>query len=155
MNLIQVPGEVVLDQMHFFYLEHYGTLIESAKTAWTDFYSNYYDKLVTNTEFKIGKLYSLYKNKPNSLYRVGFSLDSVPSTIPLGFKYENLEGGKYAAFLYLGSLTRLPQARERVFELVNELNLAFRDSFYIGNYLNDPFTIPEEEMQTQILVPII
>jgi len=53
-----------------------------------------------------------------------------------------------------GSYANLGAATSRVVERIGELRLERRDDFWIENYLNDPKTTPEDELVTEILVPI-
>jgi effector-binding domain-containing protein len=59
-----------------------------------------------------------------------------------------------ARFVLTGPYTNLPQASSRVFDIVKEKNIRLRDDFCIENYVNDPRTTPEDQLVTQILVPL-
>ena len=155
MNLTEVPEEIIFEDMHYLYLESGGPFSESARKLWTEFHSSHFAKLKSNPDNAVKNVCSLYKTKPDYLYRAGASVQSAPATIPEGLLYEHFKGGKYACFLLTGSFEHLPKACGRVFEIVKETNLQLRDSFYIENYLNDPSTTPVEKLQTQILVPIL
>eukprot|EP01038_Epipyxis_sp_PR26KG_P014286 gene14286-19166_t len=147
MNLMEIPDQIDFLDMHYLYLESGGPFSESAPALWKNFHTNYFAYLKSNDENPISKVCSLYKTTPEYIYRAGVSLVNAPPEIPVGLS-------RYACFTLTGPYMHLPKACERVFELVEKLNLQKRDSFYVENYVNDPSITPENELQTQILIPI-
>ena len=89
------------------------------------------------------------------IYRAGFAVSGKPETLPPGFQYEEFQGGKYARFVLTGSYSQLPEACGKVFSIVEKTNLPMRDGFFGENYVNDPNTTPEDQLQTEILIPTI
>ena len=153
MNLTEVPTELIWPDMHYLFLESSGPFSESAPKLWREFHSKHFPVLKADG-YPISSVCSLYKLKPEQLYRAGVIVGAAPDTLADGLSYEHVEGGKYACFTLTGSYSNLPQACSRVFTLVNELNFVLRDAFYIENYVTDPTSTPEEASVTQILVPI-
>jgi len=96
---------------------------------------------------------SLYKMGPK-IYRAGVSVAEEPKDLPEGMRYEKFHGGKYGRFVLTGPYSNLPEASGRVFEIVKAKKIQLRDDFCIENYANDPRTTPEDQLVTQILVPL-
>jgi DNA gyrase inhibitor GyrI len=88
------------------------------------------------------------------VYRAGVAVAEAPSNLPAGLQYEKLSGGKYSRFTLTGSYAQLPQACGRIFTLASEGRLPLRDDFNIENYVNDPRTTPEEQLITEIMLPV-
>jgi effector-binding domain-containing protein len=46
-------------------------------------------------------------------------------------------------------------AFDRIFKMLSEERVTLRPEFCIENYLNDPRVTPEDQLQTELLVPIV
>lgn len=150
-NLNENPDIVDWSETHYVYVEKVGPILQNAKDAWQEIGKAYPE---ISKESKIIGMMSLYKVKPEMVYRAGAKLESEPKTLPAGVTYLKFEGGKYAKFVLSGSYSQLPEASGRVQALIVEKNMQLRDGFFIENYLNDPTTTPEDQLVTEILVPI-
>lgn len=150
MNLTEKPIHVIWPATHYVFIEKEGPFHETAQACWQSLH-----KVVPeiSKQKKISGFMSLYKMKPQMLYRAGVVIDSKPEVLPEGFQYIKFEGGKYARFVLTGSYSNLPKACGRVFEIVEQTNMPLRDGFYIENYVNDPKTTPEDKLVTEILIP--
>jgi effector-binding domain-containing protein len=102
---------------------------------------------------KITGYTSLFKVGPK-IYRAGVSLAAEPKNLPANLKYEKFKGGKYSRFVLTGPYSNLPEACRRVFEIVAEKKISMRDDYCVENYTNDPRTTPEEQLVTEILIPM-
>lgn len=136
---------------HYVYVEKIGPFQETAPKAWQEIHQ--LKEAIVKAGGKVTGAFSMYKVEPQ-LYRAGFSLAAKPdSALPEPVKYLLFEGGPYLRFVLTGSYMQLPKACGRVFEIVENSKLPTTDNFYLENYVNDPFTSPESELKTEILVP--
>ena len=150
MSLIEEPTMVVWPETHYVFVEKVGPFMSTAGQAWQSAHSFVPALLKQN---RITGAMSLYKAGPK-IYRAGFALDATPLDLPEGLTYEKFRGGRYSRFLLTGSYSQLPQASGRVWEIVAEKGMALRDDFAIESYRNDPGTTPEEQLITEILIPM-
>jgi predicted transcriptional regulator YdeE len=150
LNLTQRPETVFWPETHYVFLEKIGTFQDTAPSAWTELHPL---TQVISEQNKIVGYMSLYKAGPK-IYRAGVSLAAPPQDLPVGMHYEKFRGGKYDRFVLTGPYSNLPEASGRVFEIVKEKNIQLRDDYCIENYINDPRTTPEDQLVTQILVPL-
>ncbi len=150
MKLTEKPDIVQWPVTHFIFVEKVGPIQDTARQAW--------EALLQQTT-EIGKKnvitgrMSLYKIKPEMIYRAGVVVDTKPETLPTGIHYEKFEGGKYSRFILTGSYSLLGPATSKAFEIVKLTNIPIRDDFMIENFVNSPDTTPEENLQTEILIP--
>jgi effector-binding domain-containing protein len=150
LNLTQQPETVTWPETHYVFLEKIGPFQDTAQQAWTELHPL---TQVISENNKITGYLSLYKVGPK-IYRAGVSLAAAPQDLPVGIRYEKFHGGRYGRFVLTGPYTNLPQASSRVFDIVKEKNIRLRDDVCIENYVNDPRTTPEDQLVTQILVPL-
>lgn len=64
------------------------------------------------------------------------------------------ESYSYGRFLLSGPYSDIWMAFDRIFKTLSEERVTLRPEFCIENYLNDPRVTPEDQLQTQLLVPI-
>jgi effector-binding domain-containing protein len=150
LNLTQKPENVTWPETHYVFLEKIGPFETTAQSVWTELH-----KLspAVSEHNKITGYMSLYKMGPK-IYRAGVSVAEEPKDLPEGMRYEKFHGGKYGRFVLTGPYSNLPEASGRVFEIVKAKKIQLRDDFCIENYANDPRTTPEDQLVTQILVPL-
>lgn len=67
---------------------------------------------------------------------------------------EEIPASKYAKFLLEGTYDNVWIAFEKAFEVISKGDCEFADAPCLENYLNDPNTTPENELLTEILIPI-
>ena len=151
MNLTQEPENVAWPETHYIFIEKVGPFQNTAPEAWQKLHSLTSEISEHN---KITGYMSLYKVGPKT-YRAGVSIAAEPNNMPDGLEYSKFKGGKYSRFVLTGSLSNLPEASRRVFEIVSERNIQLRDDYCIEHYVTDPRTTPEEQYVTEILVPAI
>ena len=150
MNLTQAPEIVIWPETHYVFVEKIGPFMNIAPEAWQEAHS-FVGALVQHN--RITKAMSLYKYGAK-IYRAGFALAAPPVELPEGLVYEKFKGGKYSRFVLTGPYSYLPQATGRVSEIVVEMHIQLRDDYCIENYVNDPRSTPEEQLITEILVPM-
>ena len=151
MKLTEVPEIVTWPETHYAFMEKIGPFQETAPQAW----QTMHQLIPTISEHnKITGYMSLYKVAPK-IYRAGVSLDAAPANLPEGVQYTKFQGGKYSRFVLTGAYSNLPEACARVFEIVADTKIQMRDEFCIENYMNDPRTTPEDQLITEILIPVV
>ena len=150
MKLTEKPDIVQWPVTHYIYAEKIGPFQETARAAWES--AHQYKAEILKSNVISGQL-SLYKFRPDMTYRAGFVVDKKPETLPTGLLYIRFEGGKYSRFIYTGSYVNLGTVSGQVFEIVEKTKIKKRDDFMIENYVNTPDTTPEENLQTEILIP--
>jgi predicted transcriptional regulator YdeE len=153
-NLTESPVEVQWLEQHYLFVERVGPFMETASQCWKELHMTYLPQLKANKEISIVSYYSLYKMKPEMIYRAGVSVSAKPADLPEGLRYELVEGGKYLQYTLTGSYSGLPEACGRVFEMVKTLDVDRREAFYVEHYANSPTDTAEEELITNIMIPV-
>ncbi len=90
----------------------------------------------------------------NCTYRAGVSLPEGRDFSIVGLEKQVMPKTKYAKFLLKGSYDQMWYAVDMAFKAVDENGYEFSKEPCIENYLNDPSVTPEEELLTEILIPI-
>ena len=152
MQLTHEPKPISWPKTHYVYIENIGPFQATAAKAWKRLHQLVPQILEHN---RITGYMSLYKFKPEKIYRAGVVLATQPKQLPRGLEYVRFHGGKYSRFVLTGPYSDLPEASGRVFEMVSEKNLEMRNDFCIESYLNDPKTTPEKDLVTEILIPTL
>lgn len=152
MRLTLEPVTVTWPESHYVFIEKLGPFMQTANAAWTEAH-----KLVPalSESNQIIGYTSLYKMGPPNQYRAGFTLAAAPKDLPESLKYQHFAGGQYAKFVLTGPYTQLPEASGKVWDTVGATKIAVRNDFAIENYMNDPRVTPEDQLITEILVPIL
>jgi len=89
------------------------------------------------------------------IYQAGVALASEPKKLPAGLQHRAIPEGRYARFVLTGPYAQIWPAFDRVFKELAEKKVELRPEFCIENYLNDPRETPEEQLLTEILVPVV
>ncbi|MGZ3711659.1 MAG: GyrI-like domain-containing protein [Bdellovibrionota bacterium] len=150
MSLNEKPTETIWPESHYVFIEKIGPFQETARAAWEEFHQKV-GELGKDKSFL--SVTSLYKMKPQMIYRAGVMLKAMPALIPKGLRYEKFSGGKYTRFTLTGSYSQLPEACGKVFSIVERTALPLREDFFIENYVNDPKTTLESDLITEIMMP--
>jgi predicted transcriptional regulator YdeE len=150
MSLNEKPETIEWPETHYIFLETTGPIPQNAPQAWQEFHK-FMPELQARE--KVTGAMSLYRMQPE-IYRAGYMLASAPGDLPAGVRYEKFAGGKYALFTLTGPYKQLGPATGRVMQLVSELRIPLRDGFNIENYANDPSKTPEDQLITEIMVPV-
>jgi DNA gyrase inhibitor GyrI len=88
------------------------------------------------------------------IYQAGVALAHEPNKLPHGLHHRAIKAGRYACFLLTGPYSHIWMAFDRIFKALSDKSVTLRPEFCIEKYLNDPRVAPEEQLQTQLLVPI-
>jgi effector-binding domain-containing protein len=152
MSLTENPDIVTWPETHYVFVEKDGPFAETAPAAWHELVAQ---APALEQQGKVTARFALYRMGPDRMtYRAGVAMRSRPDSVPPGTGYTLFKGGKYARFVLTGPYRELGPASARVWELVVEHRLKLRPDFAIEHYVNDPMKIPEDQLITEILVPI-
>ncbi len=151
-NLTETPEFVDWPELHYVFVEQGGPFFESAPACWGTLHKNL-PALLGREDVKVERYFSAYTVDP-FLYRAGVSIAEKVEGLPEAYTCTRLPGGKYAKFVLTGPYSNLPQACGRVEQLVKELSLDVRAGYNIEHYTKDPRTTPEDELVTELLVPV-
>jgi effector-binding domain-containing protein len=150
MNLTLEPETILWPETNYVFLEKTGPILQIARQAWQEVHR--LEALISEHNQITGVL-SLYRMDP-ATYRAGYILAAPPVKLPAALRYEHLGSARYLKFVLTGSYANLPQASGRVWEYVSRNDILVRPDFAIERYANDPKSTPEDELITEILVPI-
>lgn len=148
MNLIETPDIIDWPETHYVYVEKLGAFQETALAAWQELHAHI-NEIVPH----ISSHFSQYKPEA-AIYRAGVGVDDAPDVLPPGLQHALAPAGKYKQFTLTGSYAQLPEACGAVFQWLEDNGIALRDDFCIEHYVNNPQSTPEEELITQILMPV-
>lgn len=90
----------------------------------------------------------------NHVYKVAVSAPKNKNLIFNELRKESLPEGKYLKFLLKGSYSGIWASFDRIFKYVNENSYELAEGPCLENYINDPNSTPEEDLLTELLVPI-
>ena len=150
MSLNKDPEIVHWGTTHYVFVEKVGPFKETAPKSWQELHALVPEIAAKN---KIEKYFSEYRVGPTAIYRAGVSVAELPVDLPAGVRYEELPGGKYSRFTYVGPYSGLPVVSGEVWSHVREKEIAVRDDFALEYYVNNPREAPESELVTEILIP--
>ena len=156
MNLSAKFETVARPWTHFVFLETHGPFPEVAPPLWEKLLP-----LLARLEPQPIREYlgfsGIDKTKVGEetmIYQAGVALASEPRKLPDGFGQRAVKSGNYARFLLTGPYSQIWMAFDRIFESLAEQKVELRPEFCIENYLNDPRVTPEDQLRTELLVPI-
>ena len=151
------PEMVNRPAAHFIYLERTGPFAEIAPPAWDELFRLLNGKITHDRFTELLGLSGIDKTKQGEksmIYQAGVCLASKPSDAPKDLKYKKIEAGKYAQFLLTGAYSQIWIAFSQIFRSLAESSVRLREEYCIENYINDPKVTPEDQLQTQILIPV-
>lgn len=144
-------------ETHYIFIKKNGPFEEIAMLAWHEMFP----KIEGISRKKIKEYIGLSiidhskKDDDSMVYNAGIALDEKPQTPYSGLEYINIPEGHYARFILTGPWPQIWPAFETIFKIVDRNNLKIREQACIENYISDPNDTPEEELITELLVPII
>jgi AraC-like DNA-binding protein/DNA gyrase inhibitor GyrI len=156
-NLSPKHDMVSRPALHYVFLQKTGPYGEVAPASWNEFF-RLQGGAIRPEEIRgvLGRS-AVDKDKPGEeamIYQAGFAVAAKPAAIPKGLQYREIKAGKYARFLLTGSYSQISPAFSQVFRNLSENSVALREDYCVENYLNDPRNTPEEQLVTEILVPV-
>ncbi len=141
---------------HYVYLEKRGPFAEVAPPLW-DVLNAILQRLDQQQIREYLGVSGVDKSRPGEdamIYQAGVALAAESRNLPSGLQHRAIKSGNYARFLLTGSYAQIWPAFDRIFKQLAEARVALRPEFCIENYLNDPRTTPEVQLQTELLIPI-
>lgn len=158
LNLSDKPEIVTLEKAPFVYVEKIGPFMVQAPLAWQEFWSiagSEFEKKSIVAMMGLSRIDEAKKGDEAFVYQAGISVKSLPSRLSHGLLKRELPGGKFARFLLTGSYTQLADAYPRAFSILEEMKLGLRDEFCAECYLNSPIDTSEDDLKTEILIPVL
>lgn len=150
-TLTEKPSIAVEAGTAYVYVEKKGSIPANARAAWQEAMKHMQE---VAGQVKILGTMAMYKMKPEGVYRAGMKVDKRPAKMPEGMMYAEVPSARYAKFTMKGAYDNLPKASGQVWETVDKTKLDLRDDFAIEQYVNDPSKTPENDLVTEILVPV-
>jgi DNA gyrase inhibitor GyrI len=157
LNMDLKPEMVNRPATHFVYLERTGPFAEIAPPAWDEMFRLLSGKITHDRFTELLGLSGTDKTKQGEdsmIYQAGVCLASKPPEVPKGLKHKKIEAGKYAQFLLTGPYSQIWVAFTQIFRALAESSVRLREEYCIENYVNDPKITPEDQLQTEILIPV-
>jgi AraC family transcriptional regulator len=156
MNLTENFEIVTRPATHYVFLEKHGPFAQVAPPAWNELFPAMGGQV---DHKRITGVLGLSRVDPNKAgddamtYQAGVAVSEQPSSSLKGLQYRKIEGGKYARFLLIGPYSQIGRAFEQIFKKLAENKVKLREEYCIENYLNDPQVTPEDQLQTELLIP--
>lgn len=151
MKLTQEPEIVTWPETQYAFVEGLGPFQNSAPQVWQKLHQL---AAGISEHNQITGYMSLYQRELQ-IYRAGVSLATEAKDLPEGVASITFKGGKYSRFVLTGPYSDLPEASGRVFQIASERQIQLRDDYCIEHYVNDPRTTPEQDLITEILIPVV
>lgn len=130
---------------------------EIAPLVWDDFIKvlTHTDQDLSESEW-LGLSYIDQKEiEENShIYKAAISVPSKKEIHFSEFEHESISPQKYLKFVLKGSYLGIWAAFEKAFEIMDKNGHILGDGPCLENYINDPKETPEEELLTEILIPV-
>jgi AraC family transcriptional regulator len=142
---------------HYVFLEMRGPFPEIAPPAWEEMFPLINAQLDQKQIVSYLGLSTIDKNKNGEeamIYPAGVGIAAPPKRPLKGLQYRRIEDGKYARFLLTGRYSQIWIAFNQIFKNLAESRVELRPDFCIENYINDPKVTPEDQLQTELLVPV-
>ena len=141
---------------HYVFLEKHGPFAEVAPPLWNDLMPllSKLDQQQVREYLGLSGIDKSRTGEDTMIYQAGVALAHEPNKLPQGLHHRAIKAGKYAGFLLTGPYSHIWMAFDRIFKTLSEKRVTLRPEFCIEKYLNDPRVTPEDQLQTQLLVPI-
>ena len=156
MNLSKHFEMVTRPLTHYVFLEKRGPFAEVAPSTWDGMFPLVSKQIGENEIVEFLGLSGIdHSNmgEEGMIYQAGVALGHPPEGQLEQLQYRKIESGKYARFLLIGPYAHLAAAFDQVFKTLAENNVTLREEYCIENYLNDPKVTPEDQLQTELLIP--
>lgn len=157
-NLSAKHDVVSRPALHYVFLQKTGPYSEIAPATWGEFFRLQGGALRPEEIRGVLGLSTVDKDKNGEeamIYQAGFAVAARPAAVPKGLQYREIKAGKYARFLLTGPYSQMSAGFGQVFRNLSENSVALRGDYCVENYLNDPRNTPEEQLLTEILVPVL
>jgi AraC family transcriptional regulator len=156
-DLTSEPEIVNRPVVHYLYHQRSGPFAEVGPSTGEEFFPLLANQLNRNQIIGFLGLSLVDKDQKGEaalIYQAGVGLASKPAKLPENLHYKKIEAGKYARFLLTGSYSQIWAAFSQIFRTLSEKSVPLREDYCVENYLNDPKNTPEEQLLTELLVPV-
>jgi AraC family transcriptional regulator len=156
MNLSAEFEPVSRPLTHYVFLEKHGPFAEVAPPLWNDLLPllGKLDHQQVREYLGMSGIDKKRSGEDAMIYQAGVAFAQAPNKLHDGFHHRAIKAGKYARFLLIGPYSDIWMAFDRIFKTLSEKRVTLRPEFCIENYLNDPRVTPEDQLQTELLIPI-
>jgi AraC family transcriptional regulator len=158
LNMSLKPEMIARPAVHYIFLQRTGPFAEVAPPTWDELFRLMGGKIAHDQITEFLGLSGIDKSKQGDeamIYQAGVCLASKPADLPKGLQYKKIDAGRYAQFLLTGPYSQIWIAFSQIFQALSESKVPLREEYCIENYINDPKTTPEDQLQTQILIPVL
>jgi AraC family transcriptional regulator len=141
---------------HYVFLEKRGPFAEVAPPLWNEL-APLIQRMNQQEVREFLGVSGIDKSRPGEdamIYQAGVALAHEPDALPASLQLRAIKSGRYARFLLTGPYSQIWPAFDRIFKALAEKKVTLHPEFCIENYLNDPRNTPEDQLQTELLVPI-
>lgn len=142
---------------HIVCVEKNGLFPEVALPAWYELIPQV-DKHINKSDIEeylgFSTMNKLSNSEKQMQYLAAVSIKNSELAVPQGLTYKKIPGGKYAKFVMIGPTHQVWPAFNLIFQLLTKKNVHLRSGACIENYLSNPELVPENELVTELLVPI-
>jgi AraC family transcriptional regulator len=155
-NLTPEFESVTRPLTHYVFLEKRGPFAEVAPPLWNELmpFLQGMDPQSIREFLGISGIDKTRSGEDAMIYQAGVALAREPANLPPALQSRTIKSGPYARFLLTGPYSQIWMAFDRIFKTLAEKKVELRPEFCIENYLNDPRTTPEDQLLTELLVPI-
>ncbi len=156
MNLSAEFERVNRPLTHYVFLEKHGPFAEVAPPLWKDLMPllRKLDQPPAREYLGLSGIDKSKSGEDTMIYQAGVAVAQKPVKLPAGLHHRAIKAGRYARFLLTGPYSHIWMAFDRIFKTLSAKRVIVRPEFCIENYLNDPQVTPEDQLQTELLVPI-
>jgi len=157
MNLTEKFAIVKRPSTHYVFLEKHGPFAEIAPPTWDEMFPLLYSQVDQRQIVSFMGLSTIDKTKNGEeamIYEAGVGVNSAPAKPLKGLQYKSIQDGNYARFLLTGPYSQIWIAFNQIFKTLAESKVELRPEFCIENYLNDPKVTPEDQLKTELLIPV-
>ncbi|MBY0416052.1 MAG: AraC family transcriptional regulator [Bdellovibrionales bacterium] len=157
MNLNLKPEIISRPAINLVYVEKSGIFKEVAMPTWYELIPLVDKNIPKDTirEFLgISIMDSQTQDESTMYYGAGVVVTEEPKKLPKGLQYKKMLGGAYAKFMLVGPTHQVWDAFDKIFRVLAESKIKLRPGACIENYLSNPELVPENELVTELLVPI-
>lgn len=141
---------------HYLFLEKRGPFAEVAPPLWNDLMPllGKLERQHIREYLGLSGIDKSRRGEDTMIYQAGVALAEMPDTLPGGLHHRTIKAGNYARYLLTGPYSHVWAAFDHIFKALPAKRVSVRPEFCIENYLNDPRVTPEDQLQTELLVPI-
>ncbi len=142
---------------HYVFLEKHGPFAEIAPPTWDEMFPLLFsqiDQMEIASFLGLSGIDKTRNGEDAMIYEAGVGLNSAPAKPLKGLQYKKINAGDYARFLLTGAYSQIWIAFNQIFKTLAENKVELRPEFCIENYLNDPKLTPEDQLKTELLIPV-